>query len=59
MMTRREEMCELLIDLFDRINIQTPSKFEIILDYCYDNITKEEFNEDDIGFAFSDWIDSK
>jgi hypothetical protein len=56
---RKSQMCELLIDLFDRINVQTPSNFVNILNFCYETITEDEFNEDDIAFAFIQWIDSK
>jgi len=71
-MTQEEktEIVEMVIDMFDRINMQSPvgSIFDEIVEFITQHISKVEqeenkgyadFNESDISFGFSLWIESK
>ena len=57
-MKKKELVAELLIDVFDRINIQTPSNFDSISDFVCKNVPKN-CSEEDVAFAFKKWIESK
>jgi hypothetical protein len=57
-MKNKEQVAELLIDIFDRINIQTPSNFDSICDFVCEN-TPKSCSEQDVAFAFKKWIESK
>jgi hypothetical protein len=58
----KEVVSELLIDIFDRINIQTPSNFDTILNFILNDIQKEnkmDWNSEDVNFSFKNWIESQ
>ncbi len=59
MATKKEEIAETLIDIFDSINIQTPSNFDKILDFVYAHLKKKSWNTTDVEWAFKAWIESK
>jgi len=58
-MKKKEQVQELLIDLFDRINIQMPSNFHKILDFICENTSTDKVGEEDVAFGFKQWIESK
>lgn len=49
---------ETLIDIFDRINIQTPSNFNEIAKFCKSKVGNN-VDETSILFAFKQWIEQK
>ena len=59
----------MLIDIFDRINIDTPNNFDDILEFVVEDVeeTADEENwhdgyggeETDVSIAFRRWIESK
>jgi len=57
----KSEITELLIDLFDKINIQTPSNFAEIRDFIYKDISNriiiKNVKYNDVAFAFKLWIE--
>ena len=59
----KEEVTAFLIDIFDRINIQTPSNFDEILEFVYNGIcgveTTEFLAETDVSFYFKLWIEKQ
>jgi hypothetical protein len=61
-MTKKEEITSLLIDIFDRINIDTPSNFDNILEFVYNDICesadKIDWHDGDVAIAFRRWIES-
>ena len=67
MREKKKEIIELLIDNFDRMNMETPSNFDEIADFVYKYIIKadgSEFKEffhieDLVVFGFRKWMESK
>lgn len=61
-MDKRKEITGLLIDIFDRINIDTPSNFDIILDFVVDDVNETadpiDWHDGDVAIAFRRWIES-
>jgi hypothetical protein len=57
------EVMSMLIDIFDRINIDMPSNFDDILEFVYNDVceTADENNwhDGDVAIAFRRWIESK
>lgn len=49
---------ELLIDLFDRINIQTPSNFDEIVEFISNDIKELDTTQANVEFSFRKWIES-
>jgi hypothetical protein len=53
----------MIIDIFDRINIDMPSNFDDILEFVYNDVceTADENNwhDGDVAIAFRRWIESK
>ena len=39
-MDKKKEITSMLIDIFDRINIDTPSNFDDILEFVYDDVNE-------------------
>lgn len=53
----KEEIKGHLIDIFDRINIQTPSNFNSILEFIIKDLDGQKIiREDDVSFSFRKWI---
>jgi len=66
MSEKKKEIYELLTDNFDRMNMETPSNFDEIADFVYEDIkasdseVKKFFHiEDLVVFAFRKWMESK
>lgn len=61
-MSKKEEITEMLIDIFDKINIDTPSNFDDILEYVvndiYETTDEENWNYGDVANGFKRWIES-
>ena len=62
-MDKRKEITGLLVDIFDRINIDTPSNFDEILEFVIEDIDasadKDNWHDGDVAIAFRRWIESK
>lgn len=60
---KKLEVTELLIDLFDRINIDMPSNFDEIRDFVYEDVCEtadpKDWHDGDVAIAFRRWIESK
>lgn len=58
---KKDEIESLLIDMFDRIGIETPSNFEDITQFCYEDVcdTADPVNwhSGDVSIAFRRWIE--
>jgi len=58
---KKLEVTELLIDIFDRINIDTPNNFDQILKFVYQDVceTADQVNwhDGDVAIAFRRWIE--
>ena len=66
MSEEKKEIIELLIDNFDRMNMETPSNFDEIADFVYEDIKADDSEvkkffhiEDLVVFAFRKWMESK
>lgn len=61
--TKKLEVTGLLIDLFDRINIDMPSNFDKILDFVYEDVCEtadpKDWHDGDVAIAFRRWIESR
>jgi len=59
---KKQVITELLIDIFDRINIDTPSNFSSILEYVYEDVCatadEEDWHDEDVAIAFRRWIEN-
>ena len=59
---KKDEIGSLLIDIFDRIGIVTPSNFEDILQYVFEDVSETadpvDWNDDDVAIGFRRWIES-
>lgn len=62
-MTKKNQITSLLIDIFDRINIDVPENIDNITQYCYEDVCEtaddEEWHDGDVAIAFRRWIESK
>lgn len=60
---KQSEIASMIIDIFDRINIDMPSNFDDILEFVYNDVceTADENNwhDGDVAIAFRRWIESK
>ena len=58
---KKDEIETILIDMFDRIGIQTPSNYEDIVQFCYEDICETadpiDWNNDDVLIAFKRFIE--
>lgn len=61
-MSKKQKITEMLIDLFDRIGIDTPNNFDEISKFVYKNVCKtsdkKNWNDGDVAFGFREWIES-
>ena len=57
------EIESMLIDIFDRIGIQTPSNFDDIVKFCVDDVREtadpENWHSGDVEIAFRRWIEKQ
>jgi hypothetical protein len=62
-MKKKEEIASLLIDIFDRVGINTPSNFDSIAQYCYEDVCEtadlDNWHSGDVEIAFRRWIESQ
>lgn len=60
---KKDEIESLLIDIFDRINIEIPSNIEDITQDCYEDVcdTADPVNwhDGDVAIAFRRWIEKQ
>lgn len=60
-MINRKEIESLLIDIFDRIGIDTPSNFDEIAKFCYEDVCAcadpVNWHDGDVAIAFRRWIE--
>jgi len=60
-MSKQEEITSMLIDIFGRINIDTPSNFDDILDFVVEDVDaaadKENWHDGDVAISFRRWIE--
>ena len=58
---KKDEIVTILIDMFDRIGIQTPSNYEDIVQFCYEDVCETadpiDWNNDDVLIAFRRFIE--
>lgn len=58
---KRKEIASMLIDIFNRINIDTPSNFDEILEFVYSDVEetadKENWHDGDVAIGFRRWIE--
>ena len=58
---KKDEIETILIDMFDRIGIQTPSNYEDIVQFCYEDVCETadpiDWNNDDVLIAFRRFIE--
>ena len=58
----KKEITELLIDNFDRMNMDIPSNFDDILEFVYQDIKEtadqENWNDRDVVIGFKRFIES-
>ena len=61
-MNKKEEITSMLIDIFDRINIDTPNNFDEILEFVSNDVEEtadsENWHDGDVAIAFRRWIES-
>ena len=59
-MSEQKKIVEMLIDIFDRIDIQTPCNFDSILEFVTKRISDNNLDVDreEVDFSFKLWIES-
>ena len=61
-MNKKQVITSMLIDIFDRINIDTPWNFDQILEFVVEDVEetadKELWHDGDVAIAFRRWIES-
>lgn len=59
---KRKEIVSMVIDIFDRIGIDTPSNFDEIADFIYNDVNETadpiDWHDGDVAIAFRRWIES-
>ena len=62
-MDKKNVIALMLIDIFDKINIVTPSNFDEILEFVIEDVDasadKDNWHDGDVSIAFRRWIESK
>lgn len=60
---KKKEITSLVIDIFDRIGIDTPSNFDEIVEFIYDDVNETadpiNWHDGDVAIAFRRWIESE
>jgi hypothetical protein len=60
-MTKQKEITIMLIDIFDRITMDTPSNFDDILEFIINDVEetadKINWHDGDVTIAFRRWIE--
>jgi len=61
-MDKRQEIVSMVIDIFDRVNIDMPSNFDEIAEFIYDDVNETadptDWHNGDVAIAFRRWIES-
>ena len=61
MMSKVKEITEMLIDIFDRMVMDTPNNFDDILEFIVEDVEetadKENWHDGDVTIAFRRWIE--
>jgi len=59
---KRKEIASILIDNFDRMNMDTPNNFDEILEFVVEDVEssadKDTWHDGDVVIAFRRWIES-
>lgn len=59
---KKKEIVSMVIDIFDRIGIDTPSNFDEIADFIYNDVNETadpiDWHDGDVAIAFRRWIES-
>ena len=62
-MSKKKEITGMLIDIFDRINIDTPHNFKEINEFVYNYVCetahKTEWHDGDVAIAFRRWVEAQ
>ena len=62
-MSKREEITSMLIDIFDKINIDTTINFDDILEFVVEDVEetadKKNWHDGDVAIAFRRWIENQ
>ena len=62
-MSKVKEITEMLIDIFDRINIDTPNNFDDILEFVVEDVEasadEKNWHDGDVAIAFRRWIENQ
>lgn len=60
---KKDEVESLLIDIFDRIGIETPSNFEDITQFVFEDVCDTadpvEWHDGDVAIGFRRWIEAQ
>lgn len=60
---KKDEIESLLIDIFDRINIEIPNNIEDITQFCYEDVCDTadpvKWHDGDVAIAFRRWIEKQ
>jgi len=60
---KKDEITSMLIDIFDRIVIDTPNNFDEILEFVFEDVCETadpiNWNESDVAIGFRRWIESE
>lgn len=62
-MNKKKEITAFLIDIFDKIGVDTPSNFDEILEFVYEDVCETadpvNWHDGDVAIAFRRWIDAQ
>lgn len=62
-MIKRKEITSILIDIFDKINIDNPNNFDEILEFVVEDVDasadKDNWHDGDVAIAFRRWIENQ
>jgi hypothetical protein len=60
---KKYEVTVILINMFDSLGMQTPSNFDEINQFCFEDICEtadsENWNDSDVSIAFRRWIEKQ
>jgi len=62
-MEKKKEITSFLIDIFDRIVIDTPNNFDEILEFVYEDVCEtadpDNWHDGDVAIAFRRWVEEQ
>jgi isopropylmalate/homocitrate/citramalate synthase len=60
---KKDEIERILINMWASLGMDTPSNYEDIVQYCYEDVCETadpiEWHDGDVAIAFRRWIESK